>query len=245
MNLLFFLHIAVIAVKKARLTQDSPVPFRAPVSGQYFCEPTYPLLLHLLIVPHDLIFFLYIAVVAVKTAQLSQVSRIPARDPVSGQYLRGTARDLILLCLLIVPCNLIHFLPVAVVAVKKMAQLPQVSLIPARKPVSGQYLIVTTRDPILLNLSTVPLDQTPFNLHISVVAVKTAQPPQVNPIPAREPVSGEYLRGTTSDLILLYLLIAPQDLTIFPSHCSGRSKDGPTSPGQPDSCSRTRIRSVS
>ena len=179
----------MIAVKKARLTHDSPVPFRAPVSGQYFCEPTYPLLLHMWIVPHDLIIFLHTAVVAVKTAQLSQVSQIPAREPVSGQYPHGTARDLTLLCLLIVPCNLFHFLPVAVVAVKKMAQLPKVSLIPAREPVLGQYLSVTTRDPILLNLSTVPLDLTPL-----------------------------------------------------PSHFSGRSQDGPTSTGQPDSCSRARIR---
>ena len=108
--------------------------------------------------PHDLILFSHIAVVAVKTAQLSQVSRIPALGPVSGQYLRGTARDLIILCLLIVPCNLIHFLPIAVVAVKKMAQLPQVSLIPAREPVSGQYLSRTISSPILLNLLTVSLD---------------------------------------------------------------------------------------
>ena len=186
----------MIAVKKARLTQDSPVPFRAPVSGQYFCDPTYPLLLHLLIVPHDLIFFLHIAVVAVKTAQLSQVSRIPARDPVSGQYLRGTARDLISLCLLIVPCNLIHFLPVAVVAVKKMAQLPQVSLIPAREPVSGQYLRGTTKDLIILSLLIVPCNLIHF-LPIAVVAVKTAQLPQVNLIPAREPVSGQYLSVNT------------------------------------------------
>ena len=84
---------------------------------------------------------------------------------------------LTLLCLLIVPCNLFHFLPV-VVAVKKMAQ---VSLIPAREPVLGQYLSVTTRDPILLNLSTVPLDLTPLPSHFSIL--------QVNPIPAREPVS--------------------------------------------------------
>ena len=50
-----------------------------------------------------------------------------------------------------------------------------------------------------------------------MVAVKPAQLPQDSPSPAQEPVSGQYLGGTTKYPISSYLLIVPHDLTISSS----------------------------